>query len=96
MKLLEIENHLDTLEKEHSYSPSFYKKIEDWLTENNLYGERDLETLLKDLDKTLSELYKYKKSLKIINQRGVEKKVIDILDTHIEIEVSEPEVTLKF
>lgn len=93
----DIKSCLDKLEKEHNYSPSFYKVVKEWLVNNSLlHDDRDLDTLLEDLDVTLSELYKYKKSLKIVQQREIEKKVLDKLENHLEIEVAEPEVTLKF
>lgn len=91
-----ITNELDKLEKENKYSPSFYSVVQEWLRENALHDARDFKTLLADLDKTLSELYFYKMSLNISDQRAVTSKILDVIEGHVEIEVSEPEVTLKF
>jgi hypothetical protein len=70
--------------------------IQEWLIANSLQQEREYPTLLRDLDSTLAELYLYKKSLKVAEQKEVEKDVLEIVEKHLEIEVSEPEVTLKF
>lgn len=92
-----LENELDKLEKEFNYSASFYLGLQEWLENNNVFkDQKDLDTLLLELNSILSELYLYKKSLNLVNQVEVEKKVIDVLDSHVEFEVTEPEVTLKF
>ena len=96
MFMEKIESTLDELEKEQNYSPAFYTVIQEWLIANSLQQERDYTTLLRDLDSTLAELYLYKKSLKVAEQKEVEKDVLEIVEKHLEIEVSEPEVTLKF
>jgi hypothetical protein len=96
MFMEKIENTLGELEKENNYSPAFYSVVREWLNANALHDSRDFKTLLEDLDKTLSELYFYKISLKVSDQNRVAKKVLDTIETHLEIEVAEPEVTLKF
>jgi hypothetical protein len=96
MFMEKIENTLDELEKEQNYSPAFYTVIQEWLIANSLQQERNYTTLLRDLDSTLAELYLYKKSLTIPNQKEVETDVLSIVEKHLEIEVSEPQVTLKF
>lgn len=94
---LKLENTLDELEKEFNYSSSFYLALKDWVENNTVFkDQKDLDTLLSELNSVLSELYLYKKSLNLSEQVKVEKKVIDVLDTHIEFEVTEPEVTLRF
>lgn len=91
-----LENKLQDLEKEFDYNSNIYSFIEEWARQNKPFLDEDLDTLISKLNKVLNDLYLYKKSLVVSEQKQVEKKVLDVLESHLEIEVAEPEVTLKF